>query len=246
MAGGSRYRRLRSGGAEVRRGTHRNHRVWVAYSADALYIAVRVPRTPTRGAIVATDMRRDASVEENDNIEFILDTYHDRRNAYYFATNAAGALVDGRITENRDPATEWDGIWIVRTRIDKTGWTAEFKIPFKTIGFDPARRGVGIQHLTISRPRAGDVAVGVALAGCQAFPRGSRGHPDGARGHLTGCWSRRETVRDHGRHAGHHRIRQWNGTADAGGDIFYRITSNLIRAPRSTRISPRPKSMPVR
>jgi len=28
-------------------------------------------------------------------------------------------------------------MWLVRTRIDEAGWTAEFEIPFKTIGFSP-------------------------------------------------------------------------------------------------------------
>ena len=38
--------------------------------------------------------------------------------SYYFHTNPVGAPVDGRITENRFPNREWDGIWNVRTSID--------------------------------------------------------------------------------------------------------------------------------
>jgi len=99
--------------------------VWVAYTRDALYIAARChDRNPRQ--IVATEMRRDAALGENDRIEIVLDTYHDHRNAYYFATNAAGALVDGRVTENQEPGLEWDGMWMVRSRIDGEGWSAEF------------------------------------------------------------------------------------------------------------------------
>ena len=201
--------------------------VWVAYSTDALYIAVRC-QDANPGAIVATDMRRDATVDENDNIAFILDTYHDRRNAYYFATNAAGALVDGRITENREPATEWDGIWIVRTRIDKTGWTAEFRIPFKTIGFDPRVEEWGFnvsRYLARGRETSRwaspslDVQLShVVRAGILTGLEGlSQGvgldlKPYG----ITGVTRDITTSR------------QWDGTADAGGEIFYRITSNLI------------------
>ena len=201
--------------------------VWVAYSTDALYIAVRC-HDANPEAIVATDMRRDAGVEENDNIEFILDTYHDRRNAYYFATNAAGALVDGRITENRDPATEWDGIWIVRTRIDKTGWTAEFRIPFKTIGFDPRVEEWGFnisRYLARGREtsrwaspsldvRLSHVVRAGILTGLEGLSQGVGLDlkPYG----ITGVTRDITTSR------------QWDGMADAGGDIFYRITSNLI------------------
>ena len=121
-------------------------RVWVAYTKDALYIAVRCDdRQPDR--IVATEMLRDGFLMSDDNIEIVLDTFHDRRNAYYFATNPAGVLVDGRVTENRFPNREWDGIWNVRTSIDEQGWTAEFEIPFKSLGFNGGKRQLGLQHL---------------------------------------------------------------------------------------------------
>ena len=67
----------------------------------------------------------------------MLDTFHDRRNAYYFMVNATGAMTDGRVIENRSAETNWDGIWRARTRIDGQGWTAEFEIPFKTLSFNP-------------------------------------------------------------------------------------------------------------
>jgi hypothetical protein len=111
-------------------------KVWFAYSKDSLYIAVRCEdRNPKQ--IVTTEMRRDAFLMDNDNIEIILDTYHDHRNAYFFSTNPAGAFVDGRVTENQKAALEWDGIWNVRTNVDDQGWSAELEIPFKTIGFNP-------------------------------------------------------------------------------------------------------------
>ena len=51
-------------------------KVWLAYNKDALYIAVLCEdRNPDQ--IVATEMSRDAMLEDNDNIEIILDTYHD-------------------------------------------------------------------------------------------------------------------------------------------------------------------------
>jgi hypothetical protein len=84
-------------------------KVWLAYSSDSLYIAVRC-EDHDPGQIAATGMHRDASLVDNDNIEIILDTYNDNRNAYYFSTNAAGTLVDGRITENQQAELEWDGI----------------------------------------------------------------------------------------------------------------------------------------
>src|SRR5512146_3208974 len=61
-------------------------RIWLAYTKDSLYIAVRCEDHNPK-EIVATEMRRDAFLMDmnNDNIEFILDTYHDHRNAYFFS-----------------------------------------------------------------------------------------------------------------------------------------------------------------
>jgi len=202
-------------------------RVWLAYSKDALYIAVRCEDAKP-GAIVATEMRRDAMVEENDNIEVILDTYHDHRNAYYFATNAAGALVDGRITENREAATEWDGIWIVRTKIDGKGWTAEFEIPFKTIGFDPGLRDWGFnisRYLARGRETSRWASPSLDVALSQAVRAGN----------LTGLEGLSQgvglDVKPYGITGFTRDIAAdelWSGTLKGGADVFYRITSNLI------------------
>ena len=41
------------------------------------------------------DGARRQSLGADDRIEIVLDTFRDQRSAFYFATNAAGALVDG-------------------------------------------------------------------------------------------------------------------------------------------------------
>jgi len=167
-------------------------------------------------------------VEENDNLQLVLDTYHDHRNAYYFATNAAGALVDGRVTENREAATEWDGIWIVRTRVDEKGWTAEFQIPFKTVGFDPRLREWGFnisRYLARGREtsRWASPSLDVALS---HVVRG--GNLTGLEGLTQGVGL---DVKAYGIAGATRDITAsdlWKGTADGGADVFYRITSNLI------------------
>jgi hypothetical protein len=97
--------------------------VRVAYTKDHLYIAVRCMDSQP-SSIFATQMARNANLERDDRIEILLDTFQDGRNAYYFATSPAGAPVDGRITESGKPNLEWDGVWNVRTRIGRGGWTA--------------------------------------------------------------------------------------------------------------------------
>ena len=107
---------------------------------DNLYIGVYAyDAEPDR--IVGTQMMRDATLGSDDRIEIVLDTFRDQRSAFYFATNPAGALVDGLAFANGQLNTEWDAIWHVRTSRTSRGWVAEFAIPFKSLSF-PAGRDV--------------------------------------------------------------------------------------------------------
>jgi hypothetical protein len=102
--------------------------------ADNLYIGVHAyDAEPDR--VVGTQMMRDGALGSDDRIEIVLDTFRDQRSAFYFATNPAGALVDGLAFANGQLNTEWDAIWHVRTTRTNTGWTAEFAIPFKSLSF---------------------------------------------------------------------------------------------------------------
>jgi hypothetical protein len=85
--------------------------------------------------VIGTQMARDASLNADDRIEILLDTFRDQRSAFYFATNPAGALVDGLAFSNGQLNAEWDAIWQVRTIRTDRGWVAEFAIPFKSLSF---------------------------------------------------------------------------------------------------------------
>ncbi|MGD8700016.1 MAG: carbohydrate binding family 9 domain-containing protein, partial [Gemmatimonadales bacterium] len=96
--------------------------VRVLYDGEHLYIGVwALDSQPAR--IIGRQLERDATLGlsrfgpsgGDDAIEVILDTFRDRRNAYYFATNPRGVLVDGLITdESEDIDLNWDAVWDVR------------------------------------------------------------------------------------------------------------------------------------
>jgi hypothetical protein len=213
-------------------------KVWLAYDKDFLYIAVRCEDSSPK-QIVATEMRRDAMLMDNDNIEITIDTYHDHRNAYYFSTNAAGALVDGRITENQMGSTEWDGIWVVRSRIDEKGWSAEFEIPFKTIGFNPGLTEWGfnisrfiVRGRELSRwasPSLDTMIYQIAKSGnITGIDHLSQGvgldiKPYGIIG-FTRDIDHRDILQPSGQIGGD--VLELEGKA--GADVFYRISSNLV------------------
>ena len=114
--------------------------VSLLYDDDNLYIGIVCHDSePLR--VIGTQMARDANLMADDRIEILLDTFRDQRNAFYFATNPVGALLDGLVFSNGQSNTDWNAIWHVRTRRTAQGWTAEFAIPFKSLNF-PADRTV--------------------------------------------------------------------------------------------------------
>ena len=64
--------------------------VRVLYDADNLYVGVFAhDREPSK--ILTSELAKDFNRESGDDFEIILDTFHDERNGYMFATNAHGA-----------------------------------------------------------------------------------------------------------------------------------------------------------
>lgn len=88
--------------------------------------------------IVANITKRDSDIEEDDSVYVLLDTFHDRRSCYYFATNFLGTQLDGRITENgRTEDSTWDGIWKSAGQKTDFGWSAEIAIELSSLKYEP-------------------------------------------------------------------------------------------------------------
>ena len=111
--------------------------VRIAFDDAYLYIGARCFDSDPSG-IVVNDIHKDFPAAEQDTFEVLLDTFADRRNGFVFGTNARGARADTQIAnEGRDVNPNWDAVWWVAATTSAEGWTAEFRIPFKTLRFDP-------------------------------------------------------------------------------------------------------------
>ena len=109
--------------------------VWVFYDDDTLYVAGRSwDSQPDR--MVATEMRRDHfGIHNNENLAVILDTFYDRRNAFFFYLNPIGGFFDGLIVDERNVNRDWTAVWDSRAARFENGWTMEMAIPFKTLRY---------------------------------------------------------------------------------------------------------------
>ncbi len=118
---------------------------YFAYDADNIYVAVRAYDSDP-DAVIAKEMRRDGEMDGDDHVIVSFDTFADRRNAFLFSMNAAGALVDAKIENNSNfYNSQWSGIWDGKGRRDKDGWTVEMVIPLKTLSFDPNNDTWGLE-----------------------------------------------------------------------------------------------------
>jgi len=123
--------------------------VRIVFDRDALYLGV-ICHDAAESGVIVNDIRKDFTAGEQDSFEVILDTFADRRNGFVFVVNAAGAKSDAQIAnEGRDVNTSWDAVWSVATRRGGGGWSAEIRIPFKTLRFE--RGGDRVWGVNFSR-----------------------------------------------------------------------------------------------
>jgi hypothetical protein len=164
--------------------------VRIAYDADHLYFGLRLHDSdPT--AIRKSILHREGRIHQDDHFWIVLDTYHDRRNAYIFEINPFGTQGDALFTDESLVLDDWnwEGVYESEARIDEDGWTAEVAIPFTTIRFSDAdaptmgiaiRRAIRRKNEQVFWPhipqryRAGITQVSqfAALSGLQGLRRG--------------------------------------------------------------------------
>ena len=136
--------------------------VFVMYDDLAVYVGV-ICYDSEPSKIIVTDDRRDSGLGDMDSFQMIFDTYNDKQNGFLFGTSAAGMQYDAQVrnegeTQSSGPPTlgrvgggsggglnvNWDGAWEVKARITDIGWTAEFRIPLRTLRYGPPPQTWGV------------------------------------------------------------------------------------------------------
>ena len=136
------------------------------FNGDELFIGAILYDDPS--GILAYQKRRDAGLGTDDRFMWILDTFLDGRTGYFFEINAAGLMGDGLITGSGGGGRggrgggggmqkSWDGIWETRVARRPDGWSAEIRIPFQTLNFDPNLNSWGINFQRTIRRRSEEI-----------------------------------------------------------------------------------------
>lgn len=114
-------------------------RVKILYDERFIYFGF-ICDDPQPEKIVARITKRDEEVKTDDAVYVMIDTYHDRRNSYYYVTNLLGTQRDGRIAENgKTTDITWDGIWKSAGQRTDFGWTVEVAVDLSSLKYKPGK-----------------------------------------------------------------------------------------------------------
>jgi len=109
--------------------------VRIAQTETAIYVAIEA-FDPNPERLAAAVTRRDGSMNGDDSVAVLLDTFSDRRTGYVFSTNALATQWDARIADNgRTVDKLWDSEWKCAAQRSGDRWTTEFEIPFAVLRF---------------------------------------------------------------------------------------------------------------
>ena len=125
--------------------------VKVVYTRHSLFLGI-VCADSSPENIVATELRRDGDLTKDDSIWILLDSFHDHRNAFLFATNSLGTLYDALIIdEGSEVNSAWDEVWYVAAHRDEKGWSVEVEIPFTTLRIKASEGEIGLEFQRVIR-----------------------------------------------------------------------------------------------
>jgi Domain of unknown function (DUF5916) len=117
--------------------------VYLGYDEKNLYAVFVCHDDPSK--VRAHETRRE-DFEGDDDVEIMLDTFHDRRRAYVFEVNPKGVQFDAIWTEasyeeqtNGNFDVSFDTLWYSRGKITSQGYVAWIAIPFRSLRFPAAQ-----------------------------------------------------------------------------------------------------------
>jgi hypothetical protein len=120
--------------------------VLVWYAPDAIYFGI-IAHDRQPSAIHATVADRD-NIDSDDHVILDIDTFHDRRRAFFFGVNPLGSQSDGVRSEGAGQVSSLipgstdlnpDFTWESKGRITERGYEVEIRIPFRSLRFPSAQ-----------------------------------------------------------------------------------------------------------
>jgi len=116
---------------------------YLGYDQKNLYIVFVCFDDPRK---VRARLSRREDIYDDDQVEVMLDTFHDRRRAYAFQTTPLGVQWDAIWSEatreeiNGNFDASFDTVWDSRGKVTSRGFVVEMAIPFKSLRFPATKQ----------------------------------------------------------------------------------------------------------
>lgn len=115
-------------------------KAWIAYDDNYFYCAAKLYDS-NPDSIRSRLARRD-TFGDSDWFALAVDSYNDKKTAFYFIVNPSGSIEDGVFYNDSWSDDSWDGVWDYAVSKDNDGWSVEMKIPFSQLRFNQAEEMV--------------------------------------------------------------------------------------------------------
>ena len=122
--------------------THRTE-AYLGYDDKSLYVIFICFDSEPQKVRARLSHRED--VFDDDEVEVMLDTFHDHRRAYAFFSNALGVQADALWTEGQGFDPSFDTVFSTEAKLTPAGFVVRFAIPFRSLRFasnDPQTWGI--------------------------------------------------------------------------------------------------------
>lgn len=109
--------------------------VRLTYDDDFLYVSAICFKADDGKLATVESMKRDYIIPNNESFQIIIEPFNDLTNGVIFGVNAAGAQLEGLISEGQVLNLNWDNKWYAKTKYLSDRWIVEMAIPFKTLRY---------------------------------------------------------------------------------------------------------------
>jgi len=115
----------------------------LVHDEACLYLFVTCQGRPAPEVTIHRSGNGDWPHSRADRIEIFLSPAPDSTDQYHLDVDRAGGCYDALATERdvRDKGLSWNGTWTAAVQQTATGWTAEVRVPFATLGVQGVRPG---------------------------------------------------------------------------------------------------------
>lgn len=112
---------------------------YLSYDQKNLYVAWICKDDPK---LIRARIAPRKQIDTDDRVTINIDTFQDRKHAYWFDVNPYGVQFDGRTTDGIGDDSSWEGLWDTEGRIVPDGYVVLETIPFRTLRFPRGKRQV--------------------------------------------------------------------------------------------------------